>query len=207
MDYKSVFTNLCLELQQNRSWIKGLGKKSTKRVNSFTDDSAFCPGAPKRVPSDFEKLRRVYTSSNVCHSHEWRVDTASGKTLKKTKCVFTRCPTGGQKKFACIYGLRSKGVNKCKYQPRTSGCWRSVRNKGVNKYCKYYCLCPRVYNYYITISWVPLEISSSRNQQTVPGLNLCWRKTKHSDVKQSTDDYFFYNDFIKVQRQDFPLKV
>ena len=26
MDYKSVFTNLCLELQQNRSWIKGLCK-------------------------------------------------------------------------------------------------------------------------------------------------------------------------------------
>ena len=30
-----------------------------------------------------EKHRRVYTSSNVCHSHEWRVYTASGKTLKK----------------------------------------------------------------------------------------------------------------------------
>ena len=82
MDYKSVFTNLCLELQQNRSWIKGLGKNH-KRVNSFTDGSAFCPGAPKRVPSNSEKHRRVYTSSNVCHSHEWRVDTASGKTLKK----------------------------------------------------------------------------------------------------------------------------
>ena len=30
MDYKSVFTNLCLELQQNRSWIKGLGKNPQK---------------------------------------------------------------------------------------------------------------------------------------------------------------------------------
>ena len=28
--YKSVFTNLCLELQRNRSWIKGLGKNPQK---------------------------------------------------------------------------------------------------------------------------------------------------------------------------------
>ena len=96
MDYKSVFTNLCLERQQNRSWIKGLGK----RVNSFIDGSAFCPGAPKRVPSDTEKHRRVYTSSNVCHSHEWRVDTASGKTLKKTECrVYTLSDRRSEKKL------------------------------------------------------------------------------------------------------------
>ena len=30
MDYKSVFTNLYLELQQNMSWIKGLGKNPQK---------------------------------------------------------------------------------------------------------------------------------------------------------------------------------
>ena len=35
MDYKTVFTNLCLELQQNRSWIKGLGK------NPFTHSIPF----------------------------------------------------------------------------------------------------------------------------------------------------------------------
>ena len=28
--YKSVFTNLCLERQRNRSWIKGLGKNPQK---------------------------------------------------------------------------------------------------------------------------------------------------------------------------------
>ena len=32
------------------------------------------------------------------------------KALKMTECVFTRCPTGGQKKIACIHGLRSEGV-------------------------------------------------------------------------------------------------
>ena len=80
--YKSVFTNLWLERQQNRSGIRDWAK-IPKRVNSFIDGSAFCPGAPKRVPSDSEKQLRVYTSSHICHSHEWRVDTATGKTLKK----------------------------------------------------------------------------------------------------------------------------
>ena len=68
---------------------KGIRQKSIHSfhsVHSFPDGSAFCPGAPKPcsgVPLDSEKHRRVYTSSNVCHSHEWRVDTASGLTLKK----------------------------------------------------------------------------------------------------------------------------
>ena len=49
MDYKSVFTNLCLELQQNRSWIKGLGK------NSFTNGSAFCPGGTEACSLGFRE--------------------------------------------------------------------------------------------------------------------------------------------------------
>ena len=80
--YKSVFTNLWLERQRNSSWIRDEAKIH-KRVNSFIDGSAFCQWAPKRVPSDSEKHLRVYTSSHVCHSHEWCVDTATGKTLKK----------------------------------------------------------------------------------------------------------------------------
>ena len=50
------------------------------------------------------------TSSNVCHSHEWRVDTASGKTLKNGMRVYTLSDRRS-KKNACIYGLRSEGVN------------------------------------------------------------------------------------------------
>ena len=115
MDYKSVFTNLCLELQQNRSWIKGLGKNpfthSIPFTHSLTDGSAFCPGAPKRVPLDSEKHRRVYTSSNVCHSHEWHVDTASGLTLKKQNACLHAVRHAVEKKIACIHGLRSEGVN------------------------------------------------------------------------------------------------
>ena len=79
---KSVFTNLWLERQQNRSWIRDYAKMH-KRVNSFIDGSAYCPGAPKHVPSDSEKYLRVYMSSHKCHSHVWHVDTATGKTLKK----------------------------------------------------------------------------------------------------------------------------
>ena len=80
-------------------------------MNSFTDGSAFCPGAPKRVPSDSEKHRRVYTSSNVCHSHEWRVDTASGKTLRKRNACLHAVRQAVEKKLR-VYGLRSEGVNK-----------------------------------------------------------------------------------------------
>ena len=81
-------------------------------MNSFTDGSAFCPGAPKRVPSDSAKHRRVYTSSNVCHSHEWRVDMASGKTLKKRNACLHAARHAVGKQIACIYGLRSEGVKK-----------------------------------------------------------------------------------------------
>ena len=79
-------------------------------MNSFTDGSAFCPGAPKRVPSDSEKHRRVYTSSNICHSHEWRVDTASGKTLKKRNACLHAVRQAVKHKIVCIYGLLSEGV-------------------------------------------------------------------------------------------------
>ena len=92
---------------------KGIRQKSIHAfhsIHSFTDISAFCPGAPKRVPSDSEKHRRVYTSSNVCHSHKWRVDTASGKTLKKRNACLHAVRQAVKKKIVCIYGLRSEGV-------------------------------------------------------------------------------------------------
>ena len=89
---------------------KGIRQKSIHSfhsIHSFPDGSAFCPGAPKRVPSDSEKHWRVYTSSNVCHSHEWRVDTASGKTLKKQNACLHAVRHAVGKKIACIHSLRS----------------------------------------------------------------------------------------------------
>ena len=93
---------------------KGIRQKSIHSfhsIHSFPDGSAFCPGAPKRVPSQSEKHRRVYTSSNVCHSHEWRVDTASGMTVKKQNACLHAVRHAVEKKIACIHGLRSEGVN------------------------------------------------------------------------------------------------
>ena len=98
---------------------KGIRQKSIHSfhsIHSFPDGSAFCPGAPKRVPSDSEKHRRVYTSSNVCHSHEWRVDSASGMTLKKQNACLHAVRHAVEKKIACIYGLRSEGVKDFKHK-------------------------------------------------------------------------------------------
>ena len=43
MDYKSIFTNLCLELQQNRSWINGLGKNPFTHSIPFTHSLTAVP--------------------------------------------------------------------------------------------------------------------------------------------------------------------
>ena len=88
---------------------KGIRQKSIHSFHSI--HCAFCPGAPKRVPSDSEKHQRVYMSSNVCHSHEWRVDTSSGMTLKKQNACLHAVRHAVEKKIACIHGLRSEGVN------------------------------------------------------------------------------------------------
>ena len=40
---RSVFTNLCLELQQNRSWIKGLGKNPFTHSIPFTHSLTAVP--------------------------------------------------------------------------------------------------------------------------------------------------------------------
>ena len=38
----------------------------------------------------------VYTRHSAqCHGHVWRVDTAPGKTRKKTECMLRRPPIGG----------------------------------------------------------------------------------------------------------------
>ena len=92
---------------------KGIRQKSIHSfhsIHSFPDGSGFCPGAPKRVPSDSEKHRRIYTSSNICHNHEWHVDTASGLTLKKQNACLHAVRHAVEKKIACIHGLRSEGV-------------------------------------------------------------------------------------------------
>ena len=84
--------NLCLELQQNRSWIKGLGKNPQK--------------------SELIHWRQCLLSggTEAC-SHEWHVDMASGKTLKKRNACLHAVRQAVGKKIACLNGLRSEGVN------------------------------------------------------------------------------------------------
>ena len=109
MDYKTVFTEFVPGTSTEQVVDKGIRQKSIHSfhsIHSFPDGSAFCPGAPKRVPSDSEKHRRVYTSSNVCHSHEWRVDTASGLTLKKQNASDMR----SEKKLRVYTASEAKGL-------------------------------------------------------------------------------------------------
>ena len=100
--YKSVFTNLCLELQWNRSWIKGLGKNPQKSELIHWQQCLLSGGteACSLGFSDSKKYRRVYSSSNDCRSHEWRVDMATGRTVKNRNA-----------KMAGLTRLRSEGVN------------------------------------------------------------------------------------------------
>ena len=115
MDYKSVFTNLCLELQQNRSWIKGLGKNPFTHSIPFTHSLTAVPFV-RGHRSVFPRTPRntgVYVHVHVIQRlSQPRVACWHGfrQNSQKTECVFTRCPTCGRKKFACIHGLRSEGV-------------------------------------------------------------------------------------------------
>ena len=109
MDYKSIFTNLCLELQQNRSWIKGLGKNPQKSELIrwwqclLSGGTEACSLGRRETPACIHVIQSLSQPRVACW-HGFR------KNSKKTECVFTRCPTGGRKKIACIHGLQSEGV-------------------------------------------------------------------------------------------------
>ena len=80
-------------------WIQVIHSHSNvmiKQINPFASDS--------------EKHLRVYTLSHDCHSHEWRVDMATGKTLKKRNAYSDVHRSAVEKKIAGLNGLRSKGV-------------------------------------------------------------------------------------------------
>ena len=115
MDYKSIFLYKFVPGTSTEQVVdKGIRQKSIHSfhsIHSFTDGSAFCPGAPKRVPSDSEKHRRVYTPSNVCHSHEWRVDTASGMTLKKQNACLHAVRHAVEKKLRVYTASEAKGLS------------------------------------------------------------------------------------------------
>ena len=107
MDYKSVFTNLCLELQQNRSWIKGL------RKNPFTHSLTTVPF----VRGHRSVFPRTPRNTGVYTRHPTFVTATSGVLtrlpawLSKNRMrVYTLSDLWSEKKIACIHGLRSEGV-------------------------------------------------------------------------------------------------
>ena len=92
MDYKTVFINLCLELQQNRSWIKGLGK------NPFTHSLTAVPF----VRGHRSVFPRTPRNTGVYTRHPTFVTATSA-------CLHAVRHAVG-KKIACIHCLRSEGV-------------------------------------------------------------------------------------------------
>ena len=117
MDYKSVFTNLCPGTSTEQVMDKGMSKNPFTHSIPFTHSlgSAFCPGAPKRVPSDSEK-HRVYTR------HPTFVTATSG--------VLTRLRHDSQKQNACLHAVRHAVEKKLRV-------YTASEAKGLNRKDKY----------------------------------------------------------------------
>ena len=94
-------TNLCLELQQNRSWIKGLGKNPQKsklihwRQCLLSGGTEACSLGLRETPACIHVIQCLSQPRVACW-HGFRQNS------QKTECVFTRCPTGGRKQN-CVY--------------------------------------------------------------------------------------------------------
>ena len=93
MDYKSVFTNLCLELQQNRSWIKGLGKNPFTHSIPFTHSLTAVPF----VRGHRSVFPRTPRNTGVYTRHPTFVTATSG--------VLTRLPAWLSKNRMRVYTL------------------------------------------------------------------------------------------------------
>ena len=89
MDYKSVFTNLCLELQQNRSWIKGLGKNPQKselihwRQCLLSGGTEACSLGLRETPACIHVIQRLSQPRVACW-HGFRQNSQ-----KRNACLHT----------------------------------------------------------------------------------------------------------------------
>ena len=106
MDYKSVFTNLCLELQENRSWIKGLCKNPQKselihwRQCLLSGGTEACSLGLLETPACIHVIQRLSqlatTSGVLTRTHGFRQNS------QKTERVYTHCPTQAvENKIVC----------------------------------------------------------------------------------------------------------
>ena len=117
MDYKSVFTNLCLELQQNRSWIKGLGKNPFTHSIPFTHSLTAVPF----VRGHRSVFPRTPRNTGVYTRHPTFVTATSG--------VLTECVSDMRsKKFFRVYtASEAKGLKLIFLILENSSYWPDIR--------------------------------------------------------------------------------
>ena len=115
MDYKTVFINLCLELQQNRSWIKGLGKNPFTHSIPFTHSLTAVPF----VRGHRSVFPRTPRNTGVYTRHPTFVTATSGvltrlpaKLSKNRMRVYTLSDRRSKKKLHVYTASEAKGLKK-----------------------------------------------------------------------------------------------
>ena len=105
-----VLTRLPAKLQQNRSWIKGLGKNPQKselihwRQCLLSGGTEACSlGLREETPACIHVIQSLSQPRVACW-HSFRQNSQ-----KRNACLHA-VRQAVKKRFACIYGLRSEGV-------------------------------------------------------------------------------------------------
>ena len=116
MDYKTVFTNLCLELQQNRSWIKGLGKNPFTHsipFHSFPDGQCLLSGGTeacslglRETPACIHVIQRLSHPRVACW-HGFRPNSQKNRMR-----VYTLSDMRSEKKLRVYTASEAKGLTK-----------------------------------------------------------------------------------------------
>ena len=146
MDYKSVFTNLCLELQQNRSWIKGLGKNPFTHSIPFTHSLTAVPF----VRGHRSVFPRTPRNTGVYTRHPTFVTATSGvltrlpaKLSKNGMRVYTLSERRSKKKMRVYTASEAKGlINKyiqcmyvyIKHFSNLYWKWKTIHKRCINCY-------------------------------------------------------------------------
>ena len=105
MDYKTVFTNLCLELQQNRSWIKGLGKNPFTHSIPFTHSLTAVPF----VRGHRSMFPRTPRNTGVYTRHPTFVTATSG-VLTRLPAKLSKNRMRSEKKLRVYTASEAKGL-------------------------------------------------------------------------------------------------
>ena len=115
MYYKTVFTNLCLELQQNRSWIKGLGKNPFTHSIPFTHSLTAVPF----VRGHRSVFPRTPRNTGVYTRHPTFVTATSG-VLTRLPAKLSKNGMRSEKKLRVYTASEAKGLI---IEKDTLTCW------------------------------------------------------------------------------------